>query len=179
MKKIKLYIAASLDGYIARPDGDLDWLLQYPAPAGAEYGYQEFIDSVDTIIMGNSTYQAIIEMGVDWPYKDKSTYVLTRYKNNLPPKENVTYITDDVVTAIRQLQQQEGKGMWLMGGGQVVTLLLNHDLVDEIQIAYIPVILGDGIPLFPNKPKESKWELAGNTAYDSGILKVDYKKANR
>ncbi|MDR1258752.1 MAG: hypothetical protein LBK65_05695 [Tannerellaceae bacterium] len=87
----------------------MDWLLQYPAPVGTEYGYQEFIDSVDTIIMGNGTYKEIIAMQVDWPYKGLSTYVLTRHKNNLPPKENVTYITDDAIAAIRQLQQQEGK----------------------------------------------------------------------
>lgn len=174
MKKIKLYIAVSLDGYIARPDGDLDWLTQYPMPTGTEYGYKDLMDSVDTIIMGNSTYQAVIEMDVDWPYKDKSTYVLTRYATNLPPKENVVYLTDDVIETIRQLKQQEGKDIWLVGGGQVITLLLNHDLVDEMQICHIPLILGEGIPLFPNKPKESKWKLTGSTAYNSGILRVDY-----
>lgn len=177
MRKIKLYIAISLDGYIARPDGELDWLLKYPMPTGTEYGYKDFTDSIDTIIMGNSTYQEIITMNVDWPYKDTSTYVLTRYKTNLLPKENVTYLSDNVIDAIRRLKQQEGKDIWLMGGGQVVTLLLNQDLVDEMQISYVPVILGEGIPLFPNKPKESKWELTGNTAYDSGIIKVDYRHA--
>lgn len=176
MKKIKLYIAASLDGYIARPDGDLDWLVQYPAPAGAEYGYQDFTDSVDTIIMGNGTYQEILTMNIDWPYKDKSTYVLSRYTTNLPPKENVVYITDNVIEAIHQIKHQKGKDIWLMGGGQTITLLLNHDLVDEMQICYIPLILGEGIPLFPNKPKESQWKLMGSTAYDSGILKVDYRR---
>ncbi len=176
MKKIKLYIAVSLDGYIARPDGDLDWLLTYPMHTGAEYGYKDLMDSIDTVIMGNLTYQELIVMSIDWPYKDKSTYILTRYKNNLPPKENVTYLTDDVIETIHQLKQQEGKDIWLMGGGQVITLLLNHDLVDEMQISYVPVILGEGIPLFPNKPKESKWELVNSTAFDSGILKVDYKR---
>lgn len=176
MKKIKVYIAASLDGYIARPDGDLDWLTNFPNPTGTDHGYKELMKSIDTVIMGNGTYQEIISFDVDWPYKDKSTYVLTRYKNNLPPKENVTYITDDVVASIHQLKLQDGKDIWLVGGGQTVTLLLNHDLVDEIQICYIPLVLGEGIPLFPNKPKESKWELKESKVYDSGILKVDYLK---
>ena len=176
MKKIKLYIAVSLDGYIARPDGGLDWLLKYPMPTGTEYSYKDLMDSIDTIIMGNSTYQELIAMSVDWPYKGKKTYVLTRYKNNLSPKEDVTYLTDNVIRTIRQLKQQEGKDIWLVGGGQVITLLMNHDLVDEMQICFVPVILGEGIPLFPNKPKESQWDLTGNTAYESGILKVDYRK---
>ena len=176
MKKIKLYIAVSLDGFIARPDGDLDWLLKYPMPTRTEYGYKDMMDSIDTIIMGNGTYQELISMNFDWAYKEKSTFVLTRYRNNLPPKENVTYLIDNVIEAIHQLKQKEGKDIWLIGGGQVITLLLNYDLVDEMQICYIPLILGEGIPLFPNKPKESKWELNNSTVYDSGILKADYYK---
>ncbi len=176
MKKIKLYIAASLDSYIARPDGNLDWLLKYPTPEGSAYGYHEFYDSIDTIIMGNSTYQEILGMSTDWPYKDSMTYVLTRCKDNLPRKENICCITGDIIATIRQLLQQEGKDIWLMGGGQAITLLLNNEMVDEMQICYIPVILGEGIPLFPNKPKETEWTLTDSAAYDTGILKVTYRK---
>jgi riboflavin biosynthesis pyrimidine reductase len=75
---------------------------------------------------------------------------------------------------VKALKQQDGKDIWLVGGGQVITLLLNHDLVDEMQICYIPVILGNGIPLFPNQPKESTWKFAGSEAYDSGIVKITY-----
>lgn len=122
MKKIKLYIAASLDGYIARHDGDLDWLIEdYPITPDCNYGYNDFFESIDTVIMGGRTYRDIICMDAVWPYKDKTTYVVI--------------------------------------------------------ITYIPVILGNGISLFPNNPKESKWSLAENKGYKNGVLQVIYSIA--
>lgn len=174
MKKIKLYIAVSLDGFIACPDGDIGWLWQFSDPNKTDYGYGALMESIDTIIMGNNTYQELTVMSVEWPYKNKSTYVLTHYKNNLPPKENVVYLTNDVIDTIRQLKEQEGKDIWLAGGGQVVTLLLNHDMVDEMHLYHIPIILGEGIPLFSNRIKESRWELFESKTYDSKILIANY-----
>jgi dihydrofolate reductase len=174
MKKIKLYIAVSLDGFIARPDGDMDWLSQFPNESKSDYGYGALMESIDTIIMGNITYQELTLKSLEWPYKNKSTYVLTRYKNNLSPKENVVYLTNDVIGTIRQLKEQEGKDIWLAGGGQVLTFMLNHDLVDEMQLCYIPIILGKGIPLFSDKIKESRWELFESKTYNSNILIADY-----
>ena len=78
MKRIKLYIAVSLDGYIARPDGDIDWLTEFPNPSKIDYGYKDFFESVDMVIMGGQTYRDIICMDVVWPYKNKTTYVVTR-----------------------------------------------------------------------------------------------------
>jgi len=173
-KKIKLYIAVSLDGYIARPDGNLDWLTKYPMPTGTEYGYKDLMDSIDTIIMGGKTYRAVLDMDFEWPYSDKACYIVSHRNTNLTPTKNVKFITENVVETVKALKQQDGKDIWLVGGGQVITLLLNHDLVDEMQICYIPVILGNGIPLFPNQPKESTWKFAGSEAYDSGIVKITY-----
>ena len=79
-KKIKLYIAVSLDGYIARPDGNLDWLTKYPMPTGTEYGYKDLMDSIDTIIMGGKTYRAVLDMDFEWPYSDKACYIVGKYK---------------------------------------------------------------------------------------------------
>lgn len=172
MKKIKLHISVSLDGYIARIDGDLDWLAKFHLPNVNH----DFLESIDTIIMGNIAYQELCTIRVDWPFKDKSTYVLTRYKKNLPPKENVNYLINDIVPTIQELKKQDGKDIWVIGGGQVITLLLNHDLIDEMQICYIPIILGNGISLFPNEPKESKWMLTKSIVYNTDILKVDYRK---
>lgn len=173
-KKIKLYIAVSLDGYIARPDGNLDWLTKYPMPTRTEYGYKDLMDSIDTIIMGGKTYRAVLDMDFEWPYSDKACYIVSHRNTNLTPTKNVKFITENVVETVKALKQQDGKDIWLVGGGQVITLLLNHDLVDEMQICYIPVILGNGIPLFPNQPKESTWKFAGSEAYDSGIVKITY-----
>jgi dihydrofolate reductase len=176
MKKIKVYIAVSLDGFIARPDGGIDSLTELTTPTLTDLGHKELYDSIDTILMGNGTYQEITSSESVWPYKDKSTFVLSRYKNNLPPKENTNYITEDVIESIIQLKQQEGKDIWLVGGGQTITQLLNLDLIDELQFSYIPVILGKGIPLFSDKMKESSWKIKGQISNNSGILKVDYQR---
>jgi len=174
MRKIKLYIAVSLDGYIARHNGDLDWLIEdYPITADMNYGYDDFFKSVDTIIMGGRTYRDIMCMDVVWPYKDKTTYVITR--NPVMPKDNINFITENVIETISQLRGKDRKDIWLVGGGELTTMLLNHDLIDEMIITYIPVILGNGIALFPNNPKESKWDLVENKSYDNGALSVRYK----
>lgn len=173
MKKIKVYIAASLDGYIARPDGELDWLLKYPMPTGTEYGYKDLMDSIDMVIIGGRTYREMLCMDIVWPYKDKKTYVVSHH--SMETKENIEFITTNIIEKITDLRNEQGKDIWLVGGGELITMFLNEGLIDELQICYIPIILGAGIPLFPNNPKESNWELIGNTVYDSGIIKIDYQ----
>ncbi|HOV36362.1 MAG TPA: dihydrofolate reductase family protein [Dysgonamonadaceae bacterium] len=179
MKKIILYIAASIDGYIADTAGTVEWLEDFPITKEMNYGYDDFIASVDTVIMGGSTYREILNMDMIWPYKAQKTYVVTRGWTEKAGIENVEFITDNVIDRIKQLRNNDEKDIFLVGGGKLVAMLLAEGLVDEMQIAYIPVILGKGIPLFPGQPKESKWELTGNTSYSSGILKVDYKKITR
>lgn len=173
MKKIKLYIAASLDGYIARPDGDIDWLIEFPNPSKENYGYRDFFESIDTVILGGRTYRDILCMDVVWPYKDKTTYVITRHV--VMERENVNFVTENIIETISQIRKEKGKDIWLVGGGELITMLLNQDLVDEMIITYIPVILGNGISLFPNNPKESKWNLVENKSYNNGVLSVRYK----
>ena len=176
MKKIKLYIAASIDGYIARPDGDIEWLTGFPNPSKTDYGYKDFVASVDTVIMGNRTYHDILCMDVLWPYKDKETYVVTHHSQET--KENIRFISENVVETISELRKKDGKDIWLVGGGQLISMLLGADLVDEMQINYVPVILGDGIPLFPGSTKESQWNLLQNKAFDNGVLQVKYQRMN-
>ena len=177
MKKIKVFIAVSLDGFIAPPDGGMDWLAGLSCPTLNEFRDKTFYDSIDTVIMGNGTYQEIASFDVDWAYKDRATYVLSRRNDNLPPKVNVSYLTENVLEKIRQIKCREGKDIWLLGGGQTIRLLLNHDLVDELQLCYIPVMLGEGIPLFSGKMKPSKWKLSDNKSFENGILKVLYSRA--
>lgn len=174
MKKVKLYITASIDGYIARPDGDLEWLTGFPNPSKTDYGYKDFFDSVDTVIMGNRTYHDILCMDVLWPYKDKETYVVTHHAQEA--KENIRFISENVVETISELRKKDEKDIWLVGGGQLVSLLLSADLIDEMQITYIPVILSNGIPLFPKSTKESQWNLLENRAFDNGVFQVKYQR---
>lgn len=173
MKKIKLYIAASIDGYIARSDGDLDWLTKYPINPETNYGYDDFYKSIDTVIMGGQTYRDILNMDFVWPYKDKTTYVITR--NSMGVKENIHFITENIVEEISKLREKKGQDIWLVGGGQLIAMLLASDLVDEMIITTIPVILGNGIALFPEQPKESQWELQDSMNYKNGVVQTKYK----
>jgi Dihydrofolate reductase len=172
MKKIILYIAASIDGRIAESDGGIEWLSEFPITEEMNYGYKEFMASIDIIIMGGRSWRELSNMDAMGAYVDKTVYVVSRH--NWGDNENVNFITENVVEQITNLRNESGKDIWLFGGGELVSMLLAADLVDEMQIAYIPVILGDGIPLFPKQSKESNWKLTGNTTYDTGIIKVDY-----
>ena len=174
MKKIILYIAASLDQRIAEPDGSLEWLTGFPNPEKTDYGYKELLSSVDTVIMGGRTYREIMKMDVIWPYPKQMTYVVSR--NEWEISEKISFITENIIETITELRNQEGKDIWLAGGGELTSMLLEADLVDEMQICYFPVILGKGIPLFLEQTKESKWKIIKTKVYDSGVLKIDYQK---
>lgn len=164
----------SLDGYIATPDGGIEWLNEIPNPNKEDYGYNTLLDSVDTVLMGGRTYHEIIGFGVPWPYKDKQTYVISRNNTNVTPDEKVEFITEVIYQKIAALKEADGKDIWLVGGGELTTILLNRDLIDEMQIAIIPTILGEGLPLFPNKPKTSKWTLVENKSFSTGLVLLTY-----
>ena len=166
MRKIILYIASSLDGYIARENGDIDWLPQTDSS-----GYNEFNKTVDAVIMGKTTYDQVLTFG-EYPYKDKKSYIFTRNKN--PAKdENVEFVysIDEFVKCI--LPKLDGN-IWLVGGGQIISTFVNHGIVDEIILSIVPVVLGKGIPLFQNIQKEMKLELIKTTNYDK-IVELHYK----
>jgi dihydrofolate reductase len=174
MKKIILYIAASIDGRIAEPDGGIEWLSEFPITEEMNYGYKEFMASIDSIIMGGRSWRELSNMDAMGAYAGKTIYMVSRH--DWGETENTKFITENVIEHITALRKEPGKNIWLFGGGELVSVLLAADLVDEMQIAYIPVILGKGIPLFPDQPKESKWELTDSKSYSSGIVMVEYQK---
>lgn len=174
MKKIILYIAASIDGRIAELDGGIEWLSDFPITEEMDYSYKKNMASIDTIIMGGRSWRELSNMDAMGAYADKAVYIVSRH--NWGQKENVKFITENITGTISKLRNQEGKNILLVGGGELISMLLASDLIDEMHITYIPVILGKGVPLFPEQPKESKWELTGNKTYDSGIVMVEYRK---
>ena len=178
MRKIKVYIAASLDGYIARPDGDLNWLIDFPNPNKDNYGYDEMLTSVDTVIMGGRTYHELSCNDILWPYKDKMIYVVSRKTMNI--SKNAEFLTEDIINRISDIRKSKGQDIWVAGGGHLITMLMNVGLIDELQICYIPIILGAGIPLFPNNNlQESNCELIENKSYNTGVIKLSYKIINK
>lgn len=176
MRKIKLYIAVSLDGYIATPDGGVEWLNQFQISKNEDYGYKEIYQSIDTILMGGRTYRDIVGFGCEWPYKDKTTYIVSRNNINLTPSEQVYFITDHVTGNVEKLKESTGKDIWLVGGGELVSMLLDANLIDKMHLCYLPIVLGQGVSLFPNKPKETIWKLAGSKSFLSGAISITYTR---
>lgn len=172
MKKIKLYITASLDGYIAPPDGDLDWLVGYPLASKEDH--KLFSDSVDTVILGGNTYRDMCCMDILWPYKDKTVHVVTR--NPIMERDNVNFISESVIETITQLKKENGKDIWLVGGGKLAAWLHEHGLIDEIIVTHIPETLENGKPLFSDKLKESDWVLKEQVSYDNSAGKKVYQR---
>jgi dihydrofolate reductase len=173
MRKIIIYAAVSLNGKIARKNGEVDWLDTIPNPNNTDYGYYEFYDSIDTTIQGYSTYDQVIHMGVDFPYKDKQNFVLTR-KTNLLLDPNVEFITENHIDKIKAIKSEAGKDIWLIGGGQINTLLLNNKLVEEVILHVMPIIIPDGIALFEGIPNEVMLSLNDVKKYESGVVEMKY-----
>lgn len=174
MRKVKLYIATSLDQYIARQDGQVDWLESVPNPEKSDYGYQEFYHRIDTTLMGHNTYKEILGFGIEFPYPDKTNYVFSRTTGH-KDTTYVQYISGDIVQFTRNLKEKKGKDIWLVGGGQLNTLLLNNRLIDEIVITLFPLVLGRGIPLFAGNPEETMLELVKSEPFNTGILQLTYQ----
>ncbi len=174
MRKIKLYIATSLNGKIARKDGSVDWLESIPNPEKNDYGYSKFYESIDDVIMGNNTYKQLISWGIDFPYADKDNFVFTT-NEELKNNKDVEFVSTNHIEFIKKLKKQKGKDIWLVGGGKINTLLLNNDLIDEINIFIMPIILPDGIELFEGFPKESQLKLTHSKSHETGVIEMIYK----
>ncbi len=170
MRQCLLYIASSADGYIAREDGSIDWLQ-----GEGDYGYDAFIAGIDTIIMGAKTYDQVLEFG-PWPYEDFETIVYSR--NRAGGKDKHARFTDrDPAALLRELRQHDGKDIWLVGGGEIVRLFMEHELIDEYHIFLQSVVLGSGIPLFPPGSPEARLSLSDVRRYDEHIVRLVYQPA--
>lgn len=173
-RKVILYIATSLDGYIASPDDNLEF-LSVVEQEGEDYGYAQFIESVDTVIVGRKTYDKVLSMGFDFPHSDKESYIITRTPK--PATGKIEFYTGDLKNLILKLKKQEGKNIFVDGGAEVVNLLLKDNLIDEFCISIIPVLLGDGIRLFQDNRPELPLKFVRSESFKSGLVQVWYQKA--
>lgn len=176
MRKLILYIATSLDGYIASEDGSIDWLDKAPQSED-NYDYESFYDSIDTVLMGNNTFKQIMSFEKSFPYTDKKNYVVSR-ENNIDSDFSslVEYVSEDLVDFITNLKKQEGKDIWLVGGSKLNSTLLYNNLIDEIIITKLPIALGAGISLFDSQARNSSFTLIKCKEYETGVLQLHYKK---
>jgi dihydrofolate reductase len=171
--KISVFIATSLDGFIARKNGDLDWL---PAADedGEDYGYKEFISSVDLLVMGRHTYEEVLTFG-SWPYQDKKVIVLSSGYPHLPKelKDKVEVLNLTPRDLINTLTDKGIRHVYL-DGGRTIQLFLKEGLVDEITITTIPVLIGEGLSLFGPLQQDIQFQLLESKHFDNGFVQSKY-----
>jgi len=167
-------MAVSLDGFIARENGDLDWLPQ-PGGTDEDYGYHAFMDTVDALVMGRATFEKLLSFGVDWPYGDKPVLVLSRSDYDLPNDmpDTVEALTGDLAEIVSGLLQRGFEHIYL-DGGVTVQHFLRAGMVDRFILTIIPVLIGKGKPLFGTIPEDIALTLVDHQSWPSGLLQVTY-----
>ena len=173
MRKVILYIATSLDGFIAKKNGGLDWLEQFPHPKGEDYGYVDLLNRIDTTLMGRNTFEFVANYDGPFPYPNSTNYVFSNsdIKSNLP----IEIISGDAIEFLTDLKRKPGKDIWLIGGGRLNTSFANAGLIDEIILTQIPVFLGEGIPVFGELKHLLKTKTSSFQRYSNGISKVEFE----
>lgn len=173
MRKVTLYIAMSLDGYIADKYGKVDWLDGHGNDGDNMDTYSDFIKDVDTVIMGWNTYNQITtELSPnEWVYEQLTSYIITH--RALPSTDNIKFVSDDPCGIVKRLKEENGKTIWICGGGNIIQPLMQDGLIDEYHISVIPMILGSGIRLFGEFPNEIKLKLVRTQVYN-GITELVY-----
>jgi len=169
----RVYIAASLDGYIATPEGGLDWLYAVPNPDNDDYGYADFIAGIDAIVMGRKTFEKVMTFE-PWPYT-KPVFVLSNSLTQLP--EAIEDKAEKISGELRKLVQQlsaRGYSNLYIDGGSVIRSFLTEDLIDEMTITRVPVLLGSGIPLFTQLSEALAFEHQKTEVLSSALVKTQY-----
>lgn len=172
--KSSVFIATSLDGFIARKNGDLDWLPGSDGQTGEDLGYEQFIASVDTLVMGRNTYELVQTFG-EWPYGGKRVVVLSSRFPKIPERlaEGVEGSSASPAELMRQLQRSGSTHVYV-DGGKTIQSFLGANLIQEITITRIPVLLGEGIPLFGPLAGDIKLRHESTKAFDSGLVQSRY-----
>jgi len=171
-RKLVLFIATSLDGYIATKDDSLDWLFKVEGEG--DNGISEFYETVDTILMGRKTYDWIItHMTEEFPYKNKECYVFSRQENE--DTEDVKFIKEDIIDFTNKLKNEEGKNIWIVGGGDLLHSFIKEKLVDEFIITIAPTIIGEGVPLFKEDNYQLELYLKGTRCFNQ-FVELHYER---
>jgi dihydrofolate reductase len=167
MRKVTYFVASSLDGFIAKKDGGIDWLF-----TDADYGFKEFTDSIDTLLMGRATFDVTRKWGETWP--GKTVLVFSKTQKGVPIP-GVKYVNEEPRNAVTRLKSGAGKNIWLVGGAGLASQLFAANLVDELVLSIHPVTLGEGIPLFPKTQTTVQWEYVSSKDFQSGLLQIKYR----
>ncbi len=179
--RVTIHMAASLDGFIARRDGNVDWLETSDHFEGGDTltseSVAEFLRTIDCYVMGSRTYETALEFeakGLGWAYGDTPTFVLTS-RTLRPIRSTVEFYSGDLARLIRGRLQPRFRSIWCVGGGQVAAACLRLGLADEVRYSIVPVLIGDGIPFFPGLDRDVALHLLEATPYTSGIVELRYE----
>lgn len=172
-RKLILYIATSLDGYIAKPNDDLSF-LSIVQKDGEDYGYSEFVSSIDIVILGRKTYDWIMAVVDEFPHMDKISYIITRTER--PSIGNINFYNGTLNSLVKKLKSEKGKNIFIDGGAEIVHELLKANLIDEFIISIIPILVGDGIKLFADGRPELKLKLVTLKKFETGLIQMHYER---
>lgn len=165
-RKLVVFIAASLDGYIATKEDSLDWLFKVEGEG--DNGYSEFYETVDTVVMGKRTYDWLMNENLkEFPYKNKECYVYTR--SAVEDTENVKFVNGDVKEFVDNLKRKNGENIWIVGGGELLQSFIQEKLIDEFIITIAPIILGSGISLFREGDYQVNLSLLGTKNFNQFV----------
>ena len=173
-RKVIVHIATSADGYIARPDGELDWLTSRPAPKGF-YGMNAFMKTIDTTVFGRKTYDVSLRLGATFDSKKNRTIVFSRQVQPADAPPGVEFVNDAIGPFVGDLREQPGKDIWLMGGGELIASFLDEQAIDEFVISVVPVFIGDGIPLIARRHRHTSLDLQSTERFEDGLVQLHYR----
>ena len=171
-RKIIVNLATSADGYIARPDGDIEWLTRRPAPKGF-YGMGKFMRSIDATVMGRKTYDVSLQMGAQFDAKSP-TYVFSRKTPPASVPGGVEFVAGGIGEFAKRLRDGKGKNIWMMGGGEIIASFLDEGAIDEFIISVVPVLIGDGIPLLAPRHRDVPLHLRSVQQFPDGVVQLHY-----
>lgn len=169
-RKVIMYIAMSLDGYIAKHDGNIDFLSAADTPA-TDYGYNDFLNNIDTLIWGRKTFDKVLSMVDEVPHQNKRVYVVSRSRTG---RHGHVVYHPDVVELVENLKKEEGKHIYCDGGSEIIAELMKHSLIDKMVVSIIPHLLGSGIPLFKEGIPERVLKFKQGNIFPSSLVQLWY-----
>ena len=184
MSLVRYYAASTLDGYIAESDDTIDWLLEYDghyeeAESDAnQAGYEAFYEGIGALVMGSVTYEFVLAQGSAWPYAGKPSWVLSSRELPKPAGEgvDVRVVSREIPELIDEMVESAGdRDLWIVGGGNVASQFADHGLLDRVEVTLVPVVLGEGKPLFDRRLPAGSMQLLGARTFSSGMVGLNYE----
>ncbi len=187
MSKVQYYAASTLDGYIAEEDDNIDWLLGYegsydgpeaqPGPMSGGGGYERFYEGVGALVSGSTTYEWVLDHLNEWPYAGKPVWVLSSRDLRRPEGDGVDVrVVDAKVADVHDeiVASAGDRNLWILGGGNVASQYADAGLLDEVLVTVVPVVLGDGKPIFERRLPGGPLQLTGTSVFETGMAELRY-----